>query len=118
VAIRSDVGHRGARRRVVLAQTQSQARQHKCGDELVAGEWPTRHGAHLGLVRFRRIAPGIVPANQSLYKLKKQSGQESFRPTNPIETNKPLAWAWPTQSLPWAELGSLARHEAQCSGSM
>lgn len=75
MAIRSDVGHRGARRRVVLAQTQSQARQHKCGDELVAGEWPTRHGAH-------------------------------------------LAWAWPTQSMPWAELGSLARHEAQCSGSM
>jgi hypothetical protein len=40
------------------------------------------------LVRFRRIAPGIVPANQSLYKLEKQSGQESFRPTNPTETNK------------------------------
>jgi hypothetical protein len=44
----------------------------------------------LGLVRFRRIAPGIVPANQSLYKLEKQSGQESFRPTNPAETNKVL----------------------------
>jgi hypothetical protein len=28
----------------------------------------------LGLVRFCRIAPGIVPANQSLYKLEKQSG--------------------------------------------
>jgi hypothetical protein len=28
----------------------------------------------LGLVRFYRIAPGIVPANQSLYKLEKQSG--------------------------------------------
>jgi hypothetical protein len=28
----------------------------------------------LGLVRLRRIAPGIVPANQSLYKLEKQSG--------------------------------------------
>jgi hypothetical protein len=40
--------------------------------------------------RFRRIAPGIVPANQSLYKLEKQSGQESFRPTNPTETNKAL----------------------------
>jgi hypothetical protein len=44
----------------------------------------------LGLVCFRRIAPGIVPANQSLYKLEKQSGQESFRPTNPAETNKTL----------------------------
>jgi hypothetical protein len=44
----------------------------------------------LGLVRFRRIAPGIVPANQSLYKLEKQFGQESFRPTNPAETNKAL----------------------------
>jgi hypothetical protein len=43
---------------------------------------------HSGLVRFRRIAPGIVPANQSLYKLEKQSGQESFRPINPAETNK------------------------------
>jgi hypothetical protein len=29
---------------------------------------------HLGLVRLRRIAPRIVPANQSLYKLEKQSG--------------------------------------------
>jgi hypothetical protein len=28
----------------------------------------------LGLVRFYRITPGIVPANQSLYKLEKQSG--------------------------------------------
>jgi hypothetical protein len=28
----------------------------------------------LGLVRLRRIAPEIVPANQSLYKLEKQSG--------------------------------------------
>jgi hypothetical protein len=28
----------------------------------------------LGLVRLCRIAPGIVPANQSLYKLEKQSG--------------------------------------------
>jgi hypothetical protein len=44
-----------------------------------------------GLVRFRRIALGIVPANQSLYKLEKESGQESFRPTNPTETNK--TWA-------------------------
>jgi hypothetical protein len=41
-----------------------------------------------GLVRFRWIAPGIVPANQSLYKLEKQSGPKSFRPTNPAETNK------------------------------
>jgi hypothetical protein len=30
--------------------------------------------AGLGLVRFCRIAPGIVPATQSLYKLEKQSG--------------------------------------------
>jgi hypothetical protein len=29
---------------------------------------------YLGLVRFYRIAPGIVPTNQSLYKLEKQSG--------------------------------------------
>jgi hypothetical protein len=29
---------------------------------------------HLGLVRLCRIAPGIVPVNQSLYKLEKQSG--------------------------------------------
>jgi hypothetical protein len=43
---------------------------------------------HSGLVRFRRIEPGIVPANQSLYKLEKQSGQESFQPTDPAETNK------------------------------
>jgi hypothetical protein len=28
--------------------------------------------------------------NQSLYKLEKQSGSESFRPTNPVETNKAL----------------------------
>jgi hypothetical protein len=28
----------------------------------------------LGLVRLHRIALGIVPANQSLYKLEKQSG--------------------------------------------
>jgi hypothetical protein len=28
----------------------------------------------LGLVRLHRIAPGIVPANQSLYKLEKQVG--------------------------------------------
>jgi hypothetical protein len=27
----------------------------------------------LSLVRLRQIVPGIVPANQSLYKLKKQS---------------------------------------------
>jgi hypothetical protein len=40
------------------------------------------------IVRFRRIAPGIVPANQSLYKLEKQFGQESFQSTNPTETNK------------------------------
>jgi hypothetical protein len=44
----------------------------------------------LGLVRFRRITPGIVPANQIIYKLEKQSGQESFRPINPAETNKAL----------------------------
>jgi hypothetical protein len=50
----------------------------------------------LGLVRFRRIAPGIVPANQSLYKLEKQSGQESFRPTNPTETNKALVVCVPS----------------------
>jgi hypothetical protein len=43
---------------------------------------------HEGLVRFHRIAPGIVPANQNLYKLEKQSGQELFRPTNPTQTNK------------------------------
>jgi hypothetical protein len=44
----------------------------------------------LGLVRLHRIAPGIVPANPSLYKLEKQSGSESFRPTNPTQTNKAL----------------------------
>jgi hypothetical protein len=44
----------------------------------------------LGLVRLHRIVPGIVPANQSLYKLEKQSGSESFRPTNPTQTNKAL----------------------------
>jgi hypothetical protein len=31
-------------------------------------------GPSLGLVRLRRIASGIVPANHSLYKLEKQSG--------------------------------------------
>jgi hypothetical protein len=31
------------------------------------------HSNQLGLVRLHRIAPGIVPANQSLYKLEKQS---------------------------------------------
>jgi hypothetical protein len=46
--------------------------------------------AQLGLVRLHRIAPGIVPANQSLYKLEKQSVSESFRPTNPTQTNKAL----------------------------
>jgi hypothetical protein len=30
--------------------------------------------ASSGLVRLCRITPGIVPANQSLYKLEKQSG--------------------------------------------
>jgi hypothetical protein len=30
------------------------------------------------------------PTNQSLYKLEKQSDQESFRPTNPTQTNKAL----------------------------
>jgi hypothetical protein len=49
----------------------------------------------LGLVHFRRIAPGIVPANQSLYKLEKQSGQESLGPTNPAETNKVLVNSTP-----------------------
>jgi hypothetical protein len=44
----------------------------------------------LGLVRLHRIVPGIVPANQSLYKLEKQSGSESFRPINPTQTNKAL----------------------------
>jgi hypothetical protein len=44
----------------------------------------------LGLVRLHRIVPEIVPANQSLYKLEKQSGSESFRPTNPTQTNKAL----------------------------
>jgi hypothetical protein len=29
---------------------------------------------HSGLVRLCQIAPGIVPANQSLYKLEKQFG--------------------------------------------
>jgi hypothetical protein len=47
----------------------------------------------LGLVCFRRIAPGIVQANQSLYKLEKQSSQELFRPTNPAETNKAYSGA-------------------------
>jgi hypothetical protein len=47
-------------------------------------------GTNLGLVRLRRIAPGIIPANQSLYKLEKQSGRELFRPTNPTQTNKAL----------------------------
>ena len=46
----------------------------------------------LGLVRLRRIAPGIVPVNQSLYKLEKQSGRELFRPTNPTQTNKALGF--------------------------
>jgi hypothetical protein len=44
----------------------------------------------LGFVRLHRIVPGIVPANQSLYKLEKQSGSESFRPINPTQTNKAL----------------------------
>jgi hypothetical protein len=39
--------------------------------------------SRLGLVRLHRIAPGIIPVNQSLYKLEKQSGSELFRPTNP-----------------------------------
>jgi hypothetical protein len=47
-------------------------------------------GSSLGLVRLHRIVPGIIPANQSLYKLEKQSGSESFRPTNPTQTNKAL----------------------------
>jgi hypothetical protein len=38
--------------------------------------------------RLRRIVPGIIPANQSLYKLEKQSGRELFRLTNPTQTNK------------------------------
>jgi hypothetical protein len=48
-----------------------------------------RYG-NLGLVRLCQIILEIVPANQSLYKLEKQSGQEAFRPTNPAQTNKTL----------------------------
>jgi hypothetical protein len=44
----------------------------------------------LGLVRLCRIAPEIVPTNQSLYKLEKQSGLKSFRPTNPKQPNNTL----------------------------
>jgi hypothetical protein len=44
----------------------------------------------LDLVRLHRIAPGIIPANQILYKLEKQSGSESFRSTNPTQTNRAL----------------------------
>jgi hypothetical protein len=44
----------------------------------------------LGLVRLYLIVPEIVAPNQSLYKLEKQSGSESLRPTNPVETNKAL----------------------------
>jgi hypothetical protein len=49
---------------------------------------------YYGLVRLCRIAPGIVPPNQSLYKLEKQSGSELFRPTNPTETNKAYKAQW------------------------
>jgi hypothetical protein len=45
----------------------------------------------LGLIRLHRIILGIVPVNQSLYKLEKQSGSESFRSTNPTQTNKALS---------------------------
>jgi hypothetical protein len=38
------------------------------------GIHPRQTNGALGLVRLYRIAPGIVPANQSLYKLEKQSG--------------------------------------------
>jgi hypothetical protein len=52
---------------------------------------PTQHlQLCLGLVRLRRIASGIVSANQSLYKLEKQSDYKSFRPINPAQTNKSL----------------------------
>jgi hypothetical protein len=56
----------------------------------VAPKPPEDMRVDLGLVRLHRIVPGIVPANQSLYKLEKQSGSESFRPTNPTQTNKSL----------------------------
>jgi hypothetical protein len=64
--------------------------QSSCHRSVVFTSLISTRAIPLGLVRFRRIAPGIVPANQSLYKLEKQSGQESFRPTNPAETNKAL----------------------------
>jgi hypothetical protein len=47
---------------------------------------------NLGIVLLRRIASRIVPANQSLYKLEKQSGYESFRPTNEQSLRKVGLW--------------------------
>jgi hypothetical protein len=40
----------------------------------MTGQLRQRTTDPLGLVRLCRIAPGIVPANQRLYKLEKQSG--------------------------------------------
>jgi hypothetical protein len=63
------------------------------------------------LVRFCRITPGIVPANQTLYKLEKQSGYELFRcpplsvvlllrrrqlPCRGAGAGSPRGQAWPT----------------------
>jgi hypothetical protein len=42
--------------------------------KMETGGETSRLSALLGLVRFYRIAPGIVPTNQNLYKLEKQSG--------------------------------------------
>jgi hypothetical protein len=57
----------------------------------------TKLSEYLGPVRLHRIASGIIPANQSLYKLYKQSGSESFRPTNPTQTNKALLYLVPVR---------------------
>jgi hypothetical protein len=50
---------------------------------------PQEPNRPLRLVRLRRIAPGIVPANQSLYKLEKQSSRElGIVPTHQSDTNE------------------------------
>jgi hypothetical protein len=52
-------------------------RDHAAAEPLIYG-CDLIKGYPFGLVRLCRIAPGIVPPNQSLYKLKKQSGSKSF----------------------------------------
>jgi hypothetical protein len=50
---------------------------------------PEQTNTPLGPVRFCWIEPRIIPVDQNLYKLEKQSGPEQFRPSIPRQPNGP-----------------------------